>query len=231
MQKWVRVGSVIVMVVCAVSIIRYFFSYGEVNNQLEKAQQSELTTLQQQNSNIIGWLTLEGTRLNNPVLQANNNDFYLTHNYLDEKSRGGSIFADFRNAVMEDRHTIFYGHVLRNGTMFGDLAKFSEQRYAEAHPTFYYETNEQRYALEVFAAYETTTDFYYIETQFTDETYAQFLSDIQQRSDIEIAVQVNVEDKIVTFSTCTTSQNDKERFVVHAKVVELNQLEVKKHEK
>lgn len=220
MQKWVRALSIIVMVVCAVSIIRYFFSYSEVNNQLEKAQQSELTTLQQQNDHIVGWLTLEGTRLNNPVLQADNNDFYLTHNYLDEKSRGGSIFADYRNAVMEDRHTIFYGHVLRNGTMFGDLSKFSEQRYAEAHPTLYYETNEQRYALEVFAAYETTTDFYYIETQFTDETYAQFLSDIQQRSDIEIDVPVNVDDKIVTFSTCTTSQNDKERFVVHAKVVE-----------
>lgn len=221
MRKWIRAFSVIVMVVCAVFIIRYFISYSEVNKQLERAQQSELTALQQQNAQIIGWLKLEGTRLNNPVLQTDNNEFYLTHNYLDEKSRGGSIFADYRNDVMEDRHTIFYGHVLRNGTMFGDLSKFSEQSYAEAHPTFYYETNDQSYALEVFAAYETTTDFYYIETQFTDETYAQFLSDIQRRSDIEMGVQVNEADKIVTFSTCTTSQNDKERFVVHAKVVEL----------
>ena len=104
--------------------------------------------------------------------------------------------------------------------MFGDLSKLSEQKF-EAHPIPYYETNDQRYALEVFAAYETTTDFYYIETQFTDETYAQFLSDIQQRSVIEMAVNITESDRIITFSTCTTSQNDKERFVVHAKVTEL----------
>ncbi|MEK4384921.1 class B sortase [Solibacillus sp. FSL W7-1464] len=225
MRKIVQIVSGIVMIICAGIIIRYFFSYQEMENELQDArqivEQSELATLQQQNDHIIGWLTLENTRLNNPVLQRNNNEFYLTHNYLDEKSRGGSIFADFRNEVMGDRHTIFYGHVLRNGTMFGDLPKFSEQAYAEAHPVFYYETNDKRYALHVFAAYETTTEFYYIETQFTDNTYTEFLEEIQQRSDIKLPVHVMATDKIVTFSTCTTSQNDKERFVVHAKVVEL----------
>lgn len=225
MKNFVQIVSGIVMIICAGIITRYFFSYEKVEKELENAQQivkqSELATLQQQNDHIIGWLTLENTRLNNPVLQRDNNEFYLAHNYLDEKSRGGSIFADFRNEVMEDRHTIFYGHVLRNGTMFGDLPKFSEQAYAEAHPVFYYETNDKRYALHVFAAYETTTDFYYIETLFTDYTYTQFLEEIQQRSDIKLPVHVTATDKVVTLSTCTTSQNDKERFVVHAKVVEL----------
>lgn len=225
MEKIVQIVSGIVMIICAGIIIRYFFSYEKVEKELENArqivEQSELATLQQQNDHIIGWLTLENTRLNNPVLQRDNNEFYLTHNYLDEKSRGGSIFADFRNEAMKDRHTVFYGHVLRNGTMFGDLPKFSEQAYAETHPVFYYETNDKRYALYVFAAYETTTDFYYIETHFTDYTYMQFLGEIQQRSDIKLPVNVTATDKIVTLSTCTTSQNDKERFVVHAKVVEL----------
>ena len=225
MRQWIRALSGIVMIVCAVIVVRYYLGYSEVTEQIEQAQliveQGELQELQQQNKNIIGWLTLENTRLNNPVLQTDNNEFYLTHNYLDEKSRGGSIFADFRNIVMEDRHTIFYGHVLRNGTMFGDLSKFSVQAYAEEHPVFYYETNTKRYALHVFAAYETTTDFYYIETQFTNDTFDQFLSVIQQKSTIKMPVEINNSDKIATFSTCTTSQDDKERFVVHAKVVEL----------
>lgn len=209
------------MAVCAVVLARYFLSYSDITRTLETAQQTGLSAWQQQNSSIIGRLTLEGTRLDNPVLQTDDNEFYLTHNYKDEKSRGGSIFADYRNEVMHDRHTIFYGHVLRNGTMFGDLAKFREQAYADAHPVFYYETAERRYALHVFAAYDTTTDFYYIETQFTDETYVRFLQNITQRSAIETAVHVSMADRIVTFSTCTTSLNDKERFVVHAKVVEL----------
>ncbi|WP_191702202.1 class B sortase [Solibacillus merdavium] len=225
MRQWIRVLSAVVMIVCAVIVVRHYLGYSEVNEKLEQAQQTmelgELKELQQQNNNIIGWLTLENTRLNNPVLQTDNNEFYLKHNYLDEKSRGGSIFADFRNDVMEDRHTIFYGHVLRNGTMFGDLTKFNEQAYAVEHAVFYYETDANRYALHVFAAYETTTDFYYIETQFTNDTFDQFLLDIQQKSSIKMPVEVANSDKIATFSTCTTSPDDKERFVVHTKVVEL----------
>ena len=220
MRKNIRTLSVVVMILCAVVLVQYVVSYRDVTQDLEQAQQSELMQLQQQNERIIGWLSLEGTRLDNPVLQAADNDFYLTHNYRDEKSRGGSVFADFRNDVLQDRHTIFYGHVLRNGTMFGDLAKFNEQNYAETHPTFYYETNDKTYVLHVFAAYQTTTDHYYIETQFTDITFHAFLQDIQSRSAITMPVDVTIQDKIVTFSTCTTSQNDRERFVVHAKVVE-----------
>lgn len=222
MRKWIRLASIAVMIVCTGILLNYFYSYVQVTKELESAQEivetSELTALQQQNSHIIGWLSLENSRLNNPVLQTDNNEFYLTHNYLDEKSRGGSIFMDFRNDGMEGRNTIFYGHVLRNGSMFGQLANFANQQYANEHPVFYYETNEVKYALQVFAAYETTTDFYYIETQFTDETFGQFLSEVQGRSAISMPVDVSVQDHIVTLSTCTTSANDTERFVVHAKV-------------
>lgn len=211
------------MLFCAMQLIQYALSYKNVEKDLKDAQkvveESTLIALQKQNPNIIGWLSLANSRLDNPVLQTNNNDFYLTHNYLNEKSRGGSIFADFRNELMTDRHTIFYGHVLRNGTMFGELSKFANQQYADAHPIFYYETASEKYKLQVFAAYETTTDFYYIETQFSDATFEPFLNEIQQRSEITMRVDVSVSDKIVTFSTCTTSVNDKERFVVHAKIM------------
>ena len=222
MRKIIRFTSVVVMIVCAAVVVRYFYSYVQVNQELQTAQQvfetSKLESLQQQNENIVGWLSLLESRLNNPVLQTDNNSFYLSHNYLDEESRGGSIFIDFRNEILNDRHTIFYGHVLRNGTMFGELAKFSNQQYANEHPFFTYETNDAMYLFEVFAAYETTTDVYYLETQFTDETFGQFLSEIQSRSMITMPVDVTVKDHIVTLSTCTTSANDTERFVVHAKV-------------
>ena len=213
-----------VMIYTGVQIVQYIYSYVKIDDELEEVQafvsNEELEGLREVNPHIIGWLSLEGTRLDNPVLQAEDNDFYLRHNHLDEESRGGSIFMDYRNDPEPGRHTIFYGHVLRNGTMFGDLSKFADQSYAEAHPAFLYETPDKRYELQVFAAYETTTDFYYIETEFTDESYAAFLQDIKSRSKIDIPVAVGVEDRIATFSTCTTSVDDEERFVVHAKVVE-----------
>lgn len=224
MKKMIQLACVVVMVYAGAQIIQYMYSYVKIDDGLEDIQtfvsNEELDGLREVNPRIIGWLSLEGTRLDNPVLQAEDNNFYLRHNHLDEESRGGSIFMDYRNDPEPDRHTIFYGHVLRNGTMFGELSKFAEQSYAEAHPVFLYETPDKRYELQVFAAYETTTDFYYIETEFTDESYATFLKDITGRSEIDMPVAVGVEDRIATFSTCTTSVDDDERFVVHAKVVE-----------
>lgn len=224
MKKMIQLACMAVMIYTGVQIVQYIYSYVKIDGELEEVQvlasNEELDGLREVNPRIIGWLSLEGTRLDNPVLQAEDNDFYLRHNHLDEESRGGSIFMDYRNDPEPGRHTIFYGHVLRNGTMFGDLSRFAEQPYAEAHPAFLYETPDKRYELQVFAAYETTTDFYYIETDFTDESYAAFLQDIKGRSEIDMPVAVGVEDRIATFSTCTTSVDDEERFVVHAKVVE-----------
>ena len=226
MKRFIQIVCIIVMIYSGMQLAKYMYTYVAVEKELEQVQQvaqhTELRELQAVNPRIVGWLTLEGTRLNNPVLQAADNDFYLRHNYKDEESRGGSIFMDFRNDANElGRHTIFYGHVLRNGTMFGDLAKFAEQAYANEHPVFFYETTQSKYELHVFAAYETTTDFYYIETDFTDDTYMKFLNEIQARSAITMPITVNETDRIVTFSTCTTSTNDEERFVVHAKIVEM----------
>ena len=224
MKRVIQLACMAVMIYTGVQIVQYIYSYVKIDDELEEVQafvsNEELEGLREVNPHIIGWLSLEGTRLDNPVLQAEDNDFYLRHNHLDEESRGGSIFMDYRNDPEPGRHTIFYGHVLRNGTMFGDLSKFADQSYAEAHPAFLYETPDKRYELQVFAAYETTTDFYYIEMDFTDESYAAFLQDIKGRSEIDMPVAIGVEDRIATFSTCTTSVDDEERFVVHAKVVE-----------
>ena len=226
MKQFIQISCIVVMIYSGVQLAKYMYTYVAVEKELEEVQQvarhTELMKLQDINPRIVGWLTLEGTRLNNPVLQATDNDFYLRHNYKDEESRGGSIFMDLRNDANElGRHTIFYGHVLRNGTMFGDLDKFAEQAYANEHPVLSYETANNKYELHVFAAYETMTDFYYIETNFNDDSYMTFVSEIKERSVITMPVTVNETDRIVTFSTCTTSANDEERFVVHAKVVEI----------
>ncbi|WP_193768896.1 class B sortase [Metasolibacillus meyeri] len=229
--KVIQTICIIVFIVSTIGLVRYFYSYKQVEQELRQVQEvyeeasseevevdTKFIELQKINSDIVGWLRLEGSQLDNPILQTDNNDFYLSHNYAGEKSRAGSVFMDYRNGV-DARHTILYGHVMRNGTMFGELAKFAEQQYAEAHSYFIYETPKVSYRLEVFAAYETTIDFYYIETEFTDASYAEFLQTIQQKSLIAMPVTVTTNDKIMTLSTCTTSPNDHERFVVHAKIV------------
>lgn len=174
------------------------------------------------NENIVGWVTVDGTKLDNPILQAEDNDFYLNRNFKDQYSRAGSVFMDYRNDLKNlGKNTIIYGHAMRNDTMFGSLKKYGEQAYADQHSTIYFDTLYESYEIEVFAAYETTIDFYYIETDFSsDAHFAQFIDEVQERSIIDMDVTVNPEDQILTLSTCNNSVNSKDkRYVVHGKLV------------
>lgn len=174
------------------------------------------------NEQIVGWISVEGTKLNNPILQAKDNDYYLDRNFTGDMSRAGSIFMDYRNDVTDmNRNTVMYGHAMKNDTMFGSLKKFGKQDYADKHATIYVDTLYDGYDIEVFAAYETTIDFYYIETNFqTNEEFAHYLQEVKSRSSIEMPVSVGVDDKIVTLSTCNNSVNSKDkRYVVQGKLV------------
>lgn len=239
-KKMIQFLCVIVFIYSAFELIQYAKTYADTEQELQQVQQlyEEKQDIQEQqsqmiqprfeklqtiNENIVGWITIPNSQLNNPVMYSGDNDYYLHHNYLDEESRAGSVFMDFRNDVEGlGRHTILYGHVMRNGSMFGELDKFAEQSYADEHSVMTFSTLYGNYELQVFAAYETTTDFYYIETDFTDDAaFGQFLTEIQKRSVISMPVDVDVTatDQILTLSTCTTSLADNERFVVHAKLV------------
>ena len=174
------------------------------------------------NERIVGWISIDNTKLNNPILQADNNDFYLTHNYKDRASRAGSVFMDYRNDALDiSRNTILYGHAMKDGTMFGTLKKYLDQDYANAHRTIYVDTLYEGYDVEIFAAYETTIDFYYIETEFkTDEDFMHFIAEVDKRSTIDMNVDIGPDDKIITLSTCKDSViSDDHRFVVQGKLV------------
>ncbi|MFJ7650032.1 class B sortase [Lysinibacillus sp. NPDC097279] len=174
------------------------------------------------NKRIVGWISVDNTKLNNPILHADNNEFYLNHNFKDRESRAGSVFMDYRNDTLDiSRNTILYGHAMKDGTMFGSLKNYLNQDYADAHRTIYLDTLYEGYDIEVFAAYETTIDFYYIETEFkTDEEFLQFIGEVQKRSTIDMNVDIGPDDKIITLSTCKDSViSDDHRFVVQGKLV------------
>ena len=174
------------------------------------------------NPQIIGWISVDGTKLNNPILQADNNDYYLNHNFKNKESRAGSVFMDYRNQILDmNKNTILYGHAMKNETMFGSLKNYLKQDYADEHPILYLDTLYEGYDIEIFAAYETTIDFYYIETDFANnEAYQNFLEEIQQRSSIQMDVDLSPDDKILTLSTCKDAVlSDDHRFVVQGKLV------------
>ncbi|WP_407927856.1 class B sortase [Gracilibacillus suaedae] len=174
------------------------------------------------NEEIAAWIKIDGTNVDYPILQAEDNQFYLNRNYLHQETRAGSLFLDYRNDLENnDLHTIVYGHNMRDGSMFGQLDQFLDQDFYEDHPTFQYDSLYQSYDVEIFAAYVTTTDFYYIETNFADTAaYRGFLNEITAKSQIETETTVTEDDQIITLSTCDYQlDRDKGRFVVHGKLI------------
>lgn len=194
----------------------------EDNPLAEYPMRPQFEELNKVNQDIVGWVSVEGTNLHNPVLQAEDNDYYLNRNFTRENNRAGSVFMDFRNDITDmSQNTVLYGHAMRNDTMFGSLKKFGDQDYADEHPVIYVDTLYDGYDIEIFAAYETTIDFYYIETDFqTNDEFEEFLGEVDSRSLIDTPVDVGRDDRIVTLSTCNNSVNSKDkRYVVQGKLV------------
>lgn len=180
-------------------------------------------TLLQLNPDIAGWLKIDDTPIDYPIVQADNNDDYLNRNYMREPMNAGSIFMDFRNDIAaQNRNTVLYGHRMKDGSMFGSLKKFLDNDFFNTHRTFRYSTLYKNYEAEIFSVYYTTTDVDYIQTRFvSDEDFTSFLQSVRERSIYKTDTVVTAEHPIITLSTCDYTLDPVEgRLAVHAKLVD-----------
>ncbi len=175
------------------------------------------------NDDTIGWLKVNNTKINYPVVQAKDNDYYLNHSYSKKKNNLGWIFADYKNTftALSD-NTIIYGHnAIDLGLMFGTLDKvLTKQWYKnESNLTIMFSIKNNVYYWKIFSIYtiKTTTD--YLQTDFYDKNeYQEFIDLLKNRSKIPFDTKVTSNDKILTLSTCHNDNNH--RLVVHAVRIE-----------
>ncbi|PAV29617.1 SrtB family sortase [Virgibacillus profundi] len=178
--------------------------------------------LLKENEDLVGWITIEDTQIDYPILKADNNVEYLTQGFYKEDNIAGSIFMDFRNDVeTPGLNTIVYGHRMKDGSMFEQLEKYQDKDFFKSHQTFQFDTLYDSYEAEIFAVYNTTTDFNYIQTDFaSDAAYEQLLTRTKEESMYETDVEVSARDQIITLSTCDYELDDHDgRLVVQAKLV------------
>ena len=177
------------------------------------------------NPDVVGWLTVDELNIDYPLVQSADNEYYLQRNFFQEDSKAGSIFMDFRNGVQElGRHTILYGHRMKDGSMFGQLHKLIDDKSTVIEGTFHFDTLYDSYEVSIISAYRTTTDFDYIQTDFqNDEEYEAFLHDIQAKSALGTEIELTASDLLLTLSTCDYILDHEEgRFVVHAKLTKVD---------
>ncbi|MBD3858957.1 class B sortase [Bacillus sp. 28A-2] len=199
--------------------------YGQEEKTNEKWETGKIRTsfdeLRKVNDDIVGWINMKDTMIQYPIVQSRDNVFYLTRNYLKKDTRAGSIFMDYRHDVLhESPNTVVYGHRMRDGSMFAGLTHYLKQDFFYEHRTFQYDTLYQSYEAEIFAVYETTVDFDYIQTDFQDlGEYAHYLQAVRKKSIYQTKTDVSTDDLILTLSTCDHVLAPKNgRLVVQAKL-------------
>lgn len=184
-------------------------------------------TLYQKNRKLVGWLKIEGTNIDYPVMQTVNNEYYLEHNYNQEYDKNGSIFMDKDcDPAHPNDNMIIYGHHMKSGKMFGNLNLYSREDYYKEHPTIQFDTiyEEGTYAImyvfrsKIYSEEEIVFKYY----KFIDATSAnEFESNMQEMADISLydtGVTAKYGDRLITLSTCDSSETNG-RFVVVAKKV------------
>ncbi|PRR90253.1 MULTISPECIES: class B sortase [unclassified Bacillus (in: firmicutes)] len=199
--------------------------YGQEQEMNENREPGTIRTsfdeLRKVNNDIVGWINMKDTMIQYPIVQSRDNAFYLTRNYLKNDTRAGSIFMDYRNDVLhESPNTVVYGHRMRDGSMFAGLTNYLKKDFFHEHRTFQYDTLYQSYEAEIFAVYETTVDFDYIQTDFQDlGEYAHYLQAVRKKSIYQTKTDVSTDDLILTLSTCDHVLAPKNgRLVVQAKL-------------
>lgn len=190
----------------------------------EKKYKVDFEKLKKQNPDIIGWIKVEGTKIEYPVVKTSDNNYYLNHNLYKNKSKSGWIFADYRNKLDgSDKNIIIYGHNRRDDSMFGTLEKtlLSTWYMKEQNRKIIFITENEYSVYETFSIYQTQNlnESYYVTTDFYDLEYEEFIKNIKNKSIVNLEKQLNT-NSILTLSTCT--DNSKYRIVLHAQKVENN---------
>lgn len=176
----------------------------------DNAAQNEAQTLQEINPEYIGWISIDGTSVDYPVVRGTDNAKYLNTTFEGNYNPAGTPFMDYRNTdAFSSLHTIIYAHNMKDGTMFGSLANYLNADYLNSHREIEIVTQSgSRITYTIFAAKMVLANdpAYRIDFASNDD-YAAFASALGAQS---------AGSGLLTLSTCTNGENDDERVLVHA---------------
>ena len=196
-------------------------SYLEVesDSSAQAVSEKDFDRLRQTMPDIVGWIRLDDSVIDYPVVHGEDNDYYLSHFPDGTKNRFGSIMMDKANSGnFNDTVNILHGHHMRGGSMFGGLHNYESREYWETHKTIRLMTPAGDYDVAVFAAYTVNGYTFGYHTNFdTEEDFDKFLRRAVTSTPYDTGVEVTFDDRILMLSTCAYSF-DGARFIVLGKI-------------
>lgn len=177
----------------------------------------DMDMLKEMNGDFRGWIYFPAVEVSYPVVQGEDNDYYLKHSFEDEKSNSGCIFMDCgASPDWSDRNTFVFGHNMRNGSMFGTFKKLvDDPSLLDANPRFYIYTEDEVYTYEIFSYYMTKSDSNRYMVFSSDENYDQYTSWAVENSNQAFDVDLSERPNIVSLSTCYGSAGTSRRVLIH----------------
>ncbi len=176
--------------------------------------------LKQKNNDTVGFIKVNNTNINYPVVQASDNSYYLTHSFDKSWNDAGWVFLDFRNNIENlGANTIIYAHSRLDKSMFGTLRNITTESWFnnKDNHVIYLSTPTENTMWQVFSVYRIPNETYYITTDFnTVSEHKTFLDTIVSRSKFNFNTPVSTLDKVLTLSTC---YDDNNKTVLHAKLI------------
>lgn len=179
----------------------------------------------EQNSDLVGWITIDGTSINYPVMQTKDDpNFYINHGFDKSYSDYGVPYVQEDCDVLTSDNLVIYGHNMKNGTMFSDLEKYADESFLSEHRYIHFDTLRDYGTYDIFAVFRTVAysedgfKYYNFVDLEDSEDFNSFVEKCKQLSLYDTGVTAEDGDKLLTLSTCEYTRTNG-RFVVVAKLV------------
>lgn len=180
----------------------------------------------EQNHDFVGWITIEGTNINYPVMQTPDDpDFYLKHAFDRSYSNYGTPYVQENCMVGSSDNLILYGHHMNNGTMFADLCKYESEDFYREHTIIRFDTLEDYGEYEIVAVFKTVAysqegfKYYHFVDAECQEDFDAFIAQCKALTLYDTGVSAEYGDSLITLSTCEYSQNNGRMVVVAKRIV------------
>ena len=220
-----KVSIILCLVICLIFLGLFTLEFldkkeGETfyKNVLPSTNIKDINKLENEYEGATGYIDIPNTNISYPIMQGEDNSYYLKHLPNGDRNKMGSIFLDYRNNGFNDKNTIIYGHNFNNGTMFSDLLNYKSFEFYKNHSNYKIYTSDKVIEVAVFAVYiaDATKDELPINFESTD--FDDYLDMVLESNLINSEVSIDSEDNLITLCTCSNG-SWKNRLIVIGKVL------------
>lgn len=247
----IRMALLLVVVICLMLIVRTYY-LSEVHKKkhadlIRIARQAEERPLPQdnpvskdermildkyvnlyiRNNDLAGWISIPETVIDYPVMQCEDNEYYLSHDFFGTEDRYGCLFVkDIADVDTPGTNFIIYGHSMWDGSMFGSLEQYKSENFYRKHPTIYFDTlyEERTYAVmavflsKVYGENDDVFKYYQFYQADSEDEFWAFYENIMQLSLYDTGITAQYGDTFLMLSTCAYHEEDGRLVVVAKKI-------------